>query len=754
MNNINNTINLNITSLFNSTDFNSTIFNDQHNVTLNLVDGSAPPQNETEAEKDDTNGANRYRNSNELKYSIRSLIKNAPWVHHIYIVTDNQIPNWLNLETDKLSIVTHEQIFSNLSHLPVFSSPAIETHLHRIPGLSKRFIYFNDDVFLGSPVSPEDFVSLQGVQKLTMSWDVPKCAPGCSDSWIGDGYCDKACNVASCNFDFPDCVNGTGTNNAGYNGGNKGDTKPIVHCMKGCPDNWLADKICDQRCNSDLCGYDVGDCGIDLVLEQFPGAMLTLENTAVRMNERSFAVYEDKMLELYIERRSVRGMRKGVDYDQGVGNNTVEHHPDANSSAVEHTQQQNQQYHYEQYMFYNYTQMALEIDRDAQALVIAQNSHQYNDSNVLSYADLVLSNNTFYNTTSGRYDNNTHNMWENNGTDFNHTSTLYTTDDEQMRFGQYHSYSNRPVDSEDYQNTYGGGHFGDDNNFMGLDPSGPINPTPSTTDSLPLLLSVPLGTKVIYIDISLLPAVFVRNETARTVSGGSGEWGNPMHEKFEREMMNFDARLAAIVGVVKWGDVNFVEPEVVVVEKMHANIVHRHRHRRRLDRMEDNEDPLTPHDTLRRRRLQDTYAQSLIHVNRLYNKNYGVEARKVPAHLPHMIDTDVMNEMQSKFSQEWQETSQHRFRSVKDMQYSFSYYYYVIHRHKASPPDLLAFLRSSVDTNYDHLIDHNEMHTLVAILKGHGPTPDDLQSVYDCIARNGTGLLHANGSAIETSVTA
>lgn len=35
----------------------------------------------------------------------------------------------------------------------------------------------------------------------------------------GDGYCDKACNVASCNFDFPDCINGSNTNNAGFNGG-------------------------------------------------------------------------------------------------------------------------------------------------------------------------------------------------------------------------------------------------------------------------------------------------------------------------------------------------------------------------------------------------------------------------------------------------------------------------------------------------------------------------------------------------------
>jgi len=84
-------------------------------------------------EIDDSMSPNRYRDSNELRYSIRSLVKNAPWVRHIYIVTDNQIPSWLNLETKKLTIIRHEDIFENKSHLPVFSSPAIEAHIHRIP---------------------------------------------------------------------------------------------------------------------------------------------------------------------------------------------------------------------------------------------------------------------------------------------------------------------------------------------------------------------------------------------------------------------------------------------------------------------------------------------------------------------------------------------------------------------------------------------------------------------------------------------
>ena len=128
-------------------------------------------------------------------------------------------------------MVSHEDIFPNKSHLPVFSSPAIEANLHRIPGLSKKFIYFNDDVFLGAKVLPEDFISMRGAQRLVMSWDVPKCAPGCSDTWIGDGFCDKACNVSACNFDFPDCINGTNSN--AHSSHDSRPSSSLAMCNKG-----------------------------------------------------------------------------------------------------------------------------------------------------------------------------------------------------------------------------------------------------------------------------------------------------------------------------------------------------------------------------------------------------------------------------------------------------------------------------------------------------------------------------------------
>lgn len=59
-----------------------------------------------------------------------------------------------------------QEIFANASHLPTFSSPAIESNLHKIPGLSDKFIYMNDDVMFGREVWPDDFYTYSNGQKV------------------------------------------------------------------------------------------------------------------------------------------------------------------------------------------------------------------------------------------------------------------------------------------------------------------------------------------------------------------------------------------------------------------------------------------------------------------------------------------------------------------------------------------------------------------------------------------------------------
>ena len=110
----------------------------------------------------------RFRSRDELRYSLRSLYSFAPWINHIYIVTCGQRPKWLK-DNPKISFVHHKDIFLNPSHLPTFNSMAIECHLHRIPGLQERFLYFNDDVFLGKESLPDDFFSTEGKMKIFVS---------------------------------------------------------------------------------------------------------------------------------------------------------------------------------------------------------------------------------------------------------------------------------------------------------------------------------------------------------------------------------------------------------------------------------------------------------------------------------------------------------------------------------------------------------------------------------------------------------
>jgi hypothetical protein len=101
--------------------------------------------------------AERWRNRDELRYSLRSIEMFAPFVRNIYLVTNGQIPTWLDTSNSRLKVVPHADIYRHPDHLPTFNSSGIETQLHHIDGLSEHFLYFNDDFFLGDFCTPEDF---------------------------------------------------------------------------------------------------------------------------------------------------------------------------------------------------------------------------------------------------------------------------------------------------------------------------------------------------------------------------------------------------------------------------------------------------------------------------------------------------------------------------------------------------------------------------------------------------------------------
>ncbi|WP_179395688.1 stealth family protein [Lacticaseibacillus absianus] len=103
----------------------------------------------------------RYRDYGTLKFLFRSIEVYAPWVNHVFLVTDEQVPAWLKTENEKVTVIDHKQIIP-ARYLPTFNSNVIDFHLVNIPGLAEHFVYFNDDMFLNRAVEPTDFFDSEG----------------------------------------------------------------------------------------------------------------------------------------------------------------------------------------------------------------------------------------------------------------------------------------------------------------------------------------------------------------------------------------------------------------------------------------------------------------------------------------------------------------------------------------------------------------------------------------------------------------
>ena len=116
----------------------------------------------------------RFRDNDELRYSLRALDRFFPAHGHVYIVTDDQRPAWLR-PSDRLTVIDHRELMPAAS-LPTFDSGHIESYIHRIPNLSERFFYLNDDVFFGAPVTVDDWF-----------WDGGIYAAWSNDPAVSDG---------------------------------------------------------------------------------------------------------------------------------------------------------------------------------------------------------------------------------------------------------------------------------------------------------------------------------------------------------------------------------------------------------------------------------------------------------------------------------------------------------------------------------------------------------------------------------------
>lgn len=111
----------------------------------------------------------RTRQIDELRYALRSVDQNAPWVRRIFIATDSRLPSWLVADHPKVTVVRAAEHFADPGALPTFNSHAVESQLHRIDGLAEHFLYCNDDMFFGRPVAASMFFTPAGISRFIES---------------------------------------------------------------------------------------------------------------------------------------------------------------------------------------------------------------------------------------------------------------------------------------------------------------------------------------------------------------------------------------------------------------------------------------------------------------------------------------------------------------------------------------------------------------------------------------------------------
>lgn len=718
----------------------------------------------SQSKQDEDVSASRFEDNEELRYSLRSVERHAPWVRHIFIVTNGQIPSWLNLDNPRVTVVTHQDIFLNNSHLPTFSSPAIETHIHRIPGLSQKFIYLNDDVMFGKDVWPDDFYSHSKGQKVYLTWPVPNCAEGCPGSWIKDGYCDKACNNSACDWDGGDCSGAAGSSRfaAGVGvggpggagaqvwqfGGGLGGLGGTSYCNQGCANSWLADKFCDQACNVLACGYDVGDCGQDHFGE--------LHRVTLLRNQSLYTLPVGEIRPYFSFERVARRISEAHVSDNAV----VRHTSVANKWKTIHlllhsgfnaTQIQ-----------YNLTFQREDDTEFTMSLSVVVDTREVPQANVsqtvskdtskepkptptpeppfpfsdvpedkrspkiqrrrpgepevvvevpavnvsllpavvrdelqkldeklligditmkgynLTKAELLRSfkkmtikkdkdsqpanegaarvNRKPYKDLEGEQLEGKHTKKEKAG---NVQKNLHSNEEMPRKDAAVQDKPVTPLIKV---------HIDD------KDPKEFVTPKPYP---LKAVIERPLTSKLLS-SISKIKSAEKQAEQAN--AAGGAPVGRRLHHFISSDR-----------GFLPWERRKYFQNLLEEEERLQRELMY------------ETDGAATA------RRLQDTFADSLRYVNKLLNGQFGFTSRKVPAHMPHMIDRLIMQELQDTFPEEFDKTSGHRVRHSEDMQFAFSYFYFLM---SAQEQLNVSEVFDEIDTDHSGVLSDREIRTL------------------------------------------
>lgn len=103
-------------------------------------------------------GEERTREWDTLKYWLRGVEKNCPWVNKVFLIVQNEnhVPEWIDKDNPKLRIVYHDKYIPK-ELLPTFNAMTIGMYVSNIKDLSENYIMCDDDFYFLNPIKEDRF---------------------------------------------------------------------------------------------------------------------------------------------------------------------------------------------------------------------------------------------------------------------------------------------------------------------------------------------------------------------------------------------------------------------------------------------------------------------------------------------------------------------------------------------------------------------------------------------------------------------
>jgi UDP-N-acetylglucosamine-lysosomal-enzyme len=494
-----------------------------------------------------------------------------------------------------------------------------------------------------------------------MGWALPGCNSNCPSNWINDGYCDKACNTPECDFDGGDCDRTKNQTNSVYDNARisfanqSQDIFPDFYCSVGCSTSWLADKYCDNACNNKNCGYDLGDCGLANFKDIY---RINLDEASDK--EMLFELPTETTL-FYINFTNLFANMSEfsiikAEYEE---NDLVRKMSIINKFRILTVILMPNAYS---------TNVTNKIEHVLKIKIQLKHS---NDEINLNKLKLAIKLNAFLKK------------------DVKEITKENSSVKKLNKFSLKNS-SNTILSSNLNPKILEANILMDDTNLTRLLPE-----------------NVKFSNKIFknvyesyynYLNWSLVQEFISQDGFYYKLNRFFIELNTKINETYNQMIENSDIQEMEDNLMIKLFLSNNTVNDILLNEYLKS-----------VSNESKTDDFIFK---FKKRKLLDTFADSLRYVNRLFNQIYGYMARKVPAHMPHYIDREIMSNLQEKFQLEFDKTSSNRLRSATDMQYAFTYYYYVISELENFDPSRIF---DEMDLNMNNYLEETEL--IIASLK-------------------------------------